>query len=385
MKAAFVTMKGNLKYPVILLLLPSGLIALTVLVLMLWRVPTRVLVSVAVSRAEFTVGPSPSSSIRVIDPIPVQSITFERFGTVTFEPAALEVADWSKFDFEKDRFSGSAWRPLTILGPKVSVVPNDRPRRGRVTIEGDAEGIDGAKSLDQIRVGQGARVTLEVRDQGGYAMTITLAGAGHHALLSSPSPFQIIADYVALAGVGEVSASPGESFTLRGQLRRNAPFMEIRGSSEALLLSFKVPRGRRARLFSEGSVPVSAIDFTRQGPGGNRLSALVRGKTGKIRYPDYPGIGDVAFAGPDYVALGALDKFRIKEIRLDPVGEGLELELEGTAGYLRTGSADFPDDHRLTALTELWESQDLAILTTVIVWIFATMVGGYRLYREFAR
>ncbi len=375
-------MRVRLVYAMLLMVLPTGVVALVVIILMLWRVPTHVQMSLTVSRAEFTIGETTSPSVRILDPLEVHSVTFEKFSRVVFEPTELEVADWAQYDFEEDRFQSSAWRPLPLETGPVSVVPNDGRRHSRVTIEGAENGLTESRGLDQIRVRQGSVVTLEVTGGPSYTLTLKIAGGEPRVLVSSLGVFQIITEQARIAGLAEGVIEREGSLNYRAQLRHTNPFVEVKGSSGVLVLSVRLPAAEKIRLFTKGSIPVSAIDFTRQDDSGNRVSALVRGERGQFNFPDYPQLGKRSLTAPDFVGLDELAKSRIREISLMQAGRGMQLEFEGTADHLRIGNADFPTDHRLTAFATLWHSENLVILASVAVWIFVTTVGGYRLYKE---
>ena len=65
---------------------------------------------------------------------------------------------------------------------------------------------------------------------------------------------------------------------------------------------------------------------------------------------------------------------------------GIDLQLQGVVGAIRSGPHEFlgQSERRLTAFDELWQSRELAALFAIVVWIFPTMIGGIRLYKELA-
>jgi len=125
---------------------------------------------------------------------------------------------------------------------------------------------------------------------------------------------------------------------------------------------------------------VISLDFTRQDESGNPVTALV--EDGVITYPDYPGSERLVVKASDFIRLDRLEKFRIEEIALDPEQKGIRLRLHGIAGHIRTGSAGFAEDHRLTGLDTLWKNPGLMVLLCIMVWLLPTVAGGYKLYKE---
>jgi hypothetical protein len=72
-------MKRKRVHTLLLLSLPTVVLALAALLLMLWRVPTRIQVDLAVERATLTVGNSEPMSSRILNSVDFQAITFENF------------------------------------------------------------------------------------------------------------------------------------------------------------------------------------------------------------------------------------------------------------------------------------------------------------------
>jgi hypothetical protein len=132
--------------------------------------------------------------------------------------------------------------------------------------------------------------------------------------------------------------------------------------------------------FSTSGIPVTGLDFTRQNPKGEPETALV--KDGEITYPDYPDMKKVSLTPPDFLILARLQKFHIEEIALDPEHQGMRFRLHGIARHIKTGPPAFPKDRCLTRFDTLWQSPRLVVLFSIIIWVFPTTVGGYRLYKE---
>jgi hypothetical protein len=90
----------------------------------------------------------------------------------------------------------------------------------------------------------------------------------------------------------------------------------------------------------------------------------------------------VSIKRPDFIVLSRLRQFRIETIALDPASRGMRLHLRGVAGQLWTGSRLFQNDRRLTRFDTLWRNTRLMVLASVVVWVFPTTMGAYRLYKE---
>ena len=101
-----------------------------------------------------------------------------------------------------------------------------------------------------------------------------------------------------------------------------------------------------------------------------------------IPYLDYPGMARVSFKRPDFIVLSRFRQFRIEAIALNLASWGMRLHLRGVAGQIWTGPHAFQNDRRLTRFDTLWRNTRLMVLASVVVWVFPTTVGAYRLYKE---
>lgn len=57
----------------------------------------------------------------------------------------------------------------------------------------------------------------------------------------------------------------------------------------------------------------------------------------------------------------------------------------GPVKQVRTKRGEIPIQHSLTALDALWHNAWLAVFVTIIVTVFTTSLGAYRLWKEFRR
>jgi hypothetical protein len=85
-----------------------------------------------------------------------------------------------------------------------------------------------------------------------------------------------------------------------------------------------------------------------------------------------------------FLNLSGLERFSLREVRLDPSRAGLFLRVEGIARQASTSAGGFQHDHRLTMLEVLRSSIAMLILVAV-AWMIPTTIAVYRLYRELRR
>jgi hypothetical protein len=166
----------------------------------------------------------------------------------------------------------------------------------------------------------------------------------------------------------------------RAVVSEDRPAIELTGQPSALTLVMTIPPAETKNLFPSESIPVTALDFTRQVEGGDRVSSVV--SAGEISYPDFPSVSKAAFRPPDLVNLDKLQGFWIQAIGLDPAIRALRLQLSGTADYLKTGSEGYTKDHRLTAFDVLWDKPVMIAVLGVLGWLLPTALAGYGMVRE---
>lgn len=356
------------------------MVAAIVVALMLWPISARVEVELTTKRVEFEIGET-SQGKTTLGGLEVRSITIEKFTALIFQPETFEVADPSQYDEKKDDFPPSAWKPLTSEGSTVTLAAKDQTRHPRVTVEG----LDGAAQatihLDAMAVKQQAHVTMEAR--GGKNDGLTVKVAGQDGLsLSLHEPFKLIADHAELRDLPNSSFQENDELTYRATLPQRSSWIEIASASDGLILSPTIASSQSATSIFSG-IPVATLDFTRQDPSGERVSALTG--QGTITFPDYPHLGNVPVSKGDAIGLEGIDRFTIKEIRLTPNAGGLRLVGAGMAKQIRTKTGPIPIQYRLTALDALWHNERLAVFVTIMAAVLTTSLGAYRLRKEFKR
>lgn len=355
------------------------MVVVVILILMNWYIPTRIQIDLTVNRACFTVGGT--DSIPILNSVSFQSITVEKFSSIKLEPDKLEVADPDQYILSEDRYPKSAWKSLKVTPPMI-ITGYDKSLQPKVTFESARYGFNITGALDRVWASPHAEITIETRIGQTSNITIKVDNKESTTVLSIREPFQLMTDYGQILGITEIPFQV-DSLTYRAQLHKYNPFIEITSQPRSLVLNLTIPSEKIVNLFSEGGIPVSSLSFIRQDETGNPVTTLVKEKKGEITFPDYPKIDKMSFRAPDFVGLDRLEKFRIEEIVMDPEHKGIRFLLNGIAGHVKTGSPEFQKDHRLTHFDTLWQNPRLMVLFSIIIWVFPTTVGGYRLYKEF--
>jgi hypothetical protein len=362
-------------YSLLLLSLPTVAVGVAVVILMIWRVPTRIEVNLTLDRAVFTLGGDDSTPI--LNKLSVQSIAVEKYARVQFSPAKLEIADPAQYFPAEDQYPESSWVLLAVTPPVVIVGEEDMLQPALILDK--APDANSVGILDRVWAQPGAEVTLEVSGKQAIHLTVKVAHQQSFAVLGFHEPFRLTTRYSQVSGIDGVPYK-ADSLTYRAELPENSPLIEIISQPSALVLALTMLADIGLEPFSKGGIPVTALHFTRQNSRGTPETTLV--KEGVITYPDYPKVEKVSIHPRDFVSLDGLKQFRIEEMTLAPEHPGMRLLLTGVAGYIRTGSGAFPVDRRLTQFDALWHTPRLMALFSLVTWVFPTTVAGYRLFKE---
>lgn len=376
--------RRRLAVPLLFLALPTVIVVLAVVVLMAVRISTKVRIILHANALWFEVGELAEDWVRLTDSASVGSLGVERFDEMIFEPARLEIGDWDQYDFETGRFAPDAWRLLSVENRRVTMTPGRPTIPATATIQAWERGHAATVRLDPLRVVSETSVSVEVTGDRNHAATIKLAGPGREQVyLEAFEPVRIETNYVRVAGLVAMPLNQQDSAVYRTQLREAEPRIEVTSQSGDLVLNLRFAREATPRVSFTDNVPLRAIRFSTVVEGKPKTT-LVDGTTGEIRYLDYPGIGKVSFEAPDFIVLRPSEEggFSIRTLTWDAESPGMQVELEGFVEHLQTGTRQPLPDHLLMAFDALWHSPRLMILFSIVLWVFPTSLGAYRLYKE---
>ncbi len=363
------------------LILPTLLVLMVVLGLMAWRIPTRVQIDLTVDRVEFTVGEVDGGWKNLLGALDFESLTIRNFSRARLVPHSISVADPQQYDFEKDTYPASAWRPVTLAQPSVHLTAGDAARHPAVTIRGEAGSEQGGR-LDAVALATGSSVVLERAGGSGASLTMSIRAERPGIRLTPTTVFEAATQHTRLEGVVDRSPAESEGLTYRVSLKTSQPTVEVEGDEGALAMTIR-PLGGSGDLFKgDEALAVTALDLFKQGSTGGRVSGLTEGREGVMRYPEFPDLAAVRFSHPDVVAIEELDRFAIKEVEWSSKAPGIRLVLDGVAGRLATRSGDFSRDHRLTQFDRLWHNPRLMSLLAILGWVVPTLIGARKLFKE---
>src|SRR5262245_32320660 len=137
----------QLAYALLRFTLPTVVVVVAVLLLLHWRMPTRVRVDLTVDRAVFTV--EGADATPVLNAVGFRSLTVEKFARIVFHPTHFEVADPAQYILAEDRYPESAWTSLPVASP-VEITGEDATLLPAVTLESTRVGLEAVGRLDRI-------------------------------------------------------------------------------------------------------------------------------------------------------------------------------------------------------------------------------------------
>jgi hypothetical protein len=349
-----------------LFVLPTILIIVIVLIMVNWRLPTLIKLKIPVTRVVFRVGGENRAG--VFQTSGITSIVFDEFEGVTLEPKRL-IALSKRIKANKPVTAKRVMR----LGPNASTVaisPKEERYHPNVTITASKGERVGVLTLSGVSAAPGTQITLETtEDPGDIVMRVD--GEQTNGSLVTGNAVRLELNHCLLKGVSNFQPDE-QSILLESELRQDT-FINFVGRPKSLMLAISVPEDRQKEFFARQSIPITGVMFERQNDDGTIVSS-VTGQA-ELTYPDHEG-KKVALDNSGYIALQGLERFTIDEISMDPGGSSFSLTLQGIANNIKTGSATFQNDRRLSVYDAV-SSNHLLVLVAVLGWILPTSIALY--------
>jgi len=236
--------------------------------------------------------------VDVLNSLDFRSIAIQKFDHFEASPDSIAIADTQEFAVRKD-IPDRSWRRISAVSP-IDITGQDPGLLPSIAIESSRQEIESAGTLDRVWVRPGTEVTLEKTNTQMPALSLKLDGQPAIAVLSFPNSFNLFGDHASIGGISDRLLG-GESFALRIHLPSSRPEAEVTGKGPLLALFLNLPTREHPRVFSRNGIPVTAIDFTQQGPQGNVESSLIG--TGEIVFPDYPKMQRIEIPARQFVVL----------------------------------------------------------------------------------
>jgi len=393
-----------------MLVLPALLTGLAGWGTMNWKVPTKVEVSLWTSHVDFTIRPTASSSNQLpqnqhslLDPIPVTFIQFEHVSAMTVVADSLEEFVDAQAGDPVTALEEQSWRLLEESHGQVVFQP---ARPGAVPImqveffkkPGEKPGQG---SLEALTIEGGTDLALSIAGVTGDQLTIDAWGKTMGARVTVPQEFLLDVRNVARQSYPNGKKRVMKDDAYRVRVQRANGRLQIEGEPEERMIqkpSQKVNVSGRRLIMTLGlatttSIPmfgkeVVALETIRFLEGEDRLGKVQAPDIfeGQIVLPQHAEQKQISIGQNDILVLENLEEdFHLQSLQRDPQHGALYVKAVGTVGGIRLGNAIDKQDLRLTAFERLQGDQKLMMLGGLMVVMFTTTLGGWRVWKELAR
>jgi hypothetical protein len=151
--------KKTTAFTLFLLTMPAEVVFVGALILMFWRIPTRVQVELTVNRASFTIGDSDATPI--LKSVGFQFLTVTKFAGIGFSPERFEVTGPTRYSPTEGRYPESAWTSLAVT-PQVRITGEDEMLQPTIHFESTMPAPPIAGVLDRVWARLGTEVAMDM-------------------------------------------------------------------------------------------------------------------------------------------------------------------------------------------------------------------------------
>jgi hypothetical protein len=338
----------------------AGVVLLLLMASSLWRIAPDLEIRVQTSRITFTVT-ADDQDTRLTDELSFGELTFQHVGTVSFSPDRLLVANPADLDMVSDTYPPKAWVELAEDGRTLTFKSAKPGFDSGITVESTetkehlGNQLPVAGQLDAIILTQDAAVTLEVTKQNAIHVAIRADQGRQRTVLSELNAVTLIEKGLVMPKDMSIPFSQDQELTYQAFFESKPGTMEIVGQDGNFILIIKEVGTQTKALFSKTALSIQSVDISWQDPAtGERKSP--EGMQGTITFNNPKGLLGVEFHAPMFITIDDLDHFEITSISLDPTLHTLVVDMQGQAGYIKTGTASNPRDHRPTLYDKIWFS-----------------------------
>lgn len=393
----------------VMLVLPALLTGLVGWGGMNYKVPTKVELSIRTSRVDLTIRPTVPASKQLrqtqhnlLNPIPVDFIQLEHVSAIKVVAESLEEFVDAQRGDPVIAIDDQSWRPLEeSQGPVVfqPARPGAMPVIQVEFFKKPGEKVSQG-SLEAVTIEGETELALTIardKDAGGQAIDqLTIDGWGNTmgAQLTVPRTFLLTVRNVARQPLPNGEKRVMKDGVYRVEVQPANGRLQIEGKHEARTMQKRPGEGRRLimtlSLNTETSIPmfgkeVVALETIRFLEGQDRLGNVQAPVIfeGQIVLSQHAEQRQISIRQNDILVLENLkEDFHLQSLQRDPQRGALQVKAAGTVEGIRLGSAIDKQDLRLTAFERLQGDQKLMMLGGLIVVVFTTTLGAWRLWKE---
>jgi len=305
-----------------------------------------VAIQVQTGRIEFRVNPGLNQK-RLTDSLLFHKLSLQHVGRVSLSPEQLLVANPDELDWETDIYPPKAWVELPGDGRAWEFGVIKSGMNPTVTLESTNKNESSVGKLDAIVLAQPTTVTLETTSDHAMTLAMRLDQGTPRVVLSGLSQVEIVEEGLMAEEVSNLPFSQNPELTYQALFDGHSGTMTVEGSGKTFIVVINPSESTEDMVFSTTTLPLEFLDVSWQDPktGERKSHPKFQGVVGYRDLPDFP---EVKFHAPMFLSVDELERFEITSIRLDLTNQTFLLDMQGTAGYLKTGTTENPHDLRPT-------------------------------------
>ena len=311
-----------------------------------WRVDADVTIQVQTGRLEFRVNPGLNQK-QLTNSLMFHKLSLQHVGRVSLSPDRLLVANPDELDWETDIYPPKAWVELPGDGRAWEFGFIKSGLNPTVTLESTNKKESSVGKLDAIVLAQPATITLETSSDQAMTLTMRADQESQRVVLSSIGQVEIVADGLMSEEASNVPYSQNQELTYQALFDGHSGTMTVEGRDKTFIVVINPSEAVEDIVFSTTTLPLDSLDVSWQHPKTGERKSHPKFQ-GIVRYRNLPDFPEVKFHAPKFLSVDELEGFEITAIRLDLTNQMFVAEMQGTAGYLQTGTADNPRDLRPT-------------------------------------
>jgi hypothetical protein len=166
-------------------------------------------------------------------------------------------------------------------------------------------------------------------------------------VLSGLENVALVEEGLRLEQATHLSFSQDQELTYQALFENTSGTITVNGKDTTFIAVINPDLSRENMLFSKTVLPLESVDVSWQDPQ-TGARTIHKKFQGTVRYPNLPDLPQVNFQAPMFLTIEDLDRFEITGIRLDPDNQTFVVDMQGTAGYIKTGTRNNPQDLRPT-------------------------------------
>ena len=324
----------------------SVMMALLLMASAFWPINADVTIQVQTGRLEFRVNPGLNHK-QLTNSLMFQRLSVEYVSRVTLRPEQLLVANPDELDWETGIYSAKAWVELPADGQAREFGVTKPGMNSTITLETTDNTQRSVGKLDAIVLAQPSTVTLESSSKQAMTLIMRTDQGTQRVVVSALGQVEIVAENLKVKEISNDTFGQNQELTYQALFDGRSGTITVEGSGKTFVVVINPSDPSEDIVFSTTTLPLESLDVSWQDPKTGERKSHPKFQ-GTVRYRNLPDFPEVAFQAPDFLSVDELERFEITSIRFDQANQTFVVNMQGTAGYLKTGTAKNPRDLRPT-------------------------------------